>query len=168
MEYRKDYFGFVYIWFDRRKKMFCIGSRYGSLTRTYITSTGWMARAYKKRPEDFKRRILYFLPVPDKKLLHQVEQRWLDMIDDAELSTSENVVAGRNRYYNMKKHAAGGNGSANKGKSHAPWNKGKKISYAHKISAAMTGRAMSESHREALKQAAITRWKRVSPKADPL
>lgn len=74
-----------------------------------------MKAAYKKRPKDFKRRVIKYLEVDDLKLLQQYEQHYLDMIKDEELSISESVMTGKNRYYNMKKNAAGGNGSANKG-----------------------------------------------------
>ena len=50
--------GFVYLWYDKKKKKYCLGSHYGSIDDGYITSTGYMMKAYKKRPDDFKRRIL--------------------------------------------------------------------------------------------------------------
>lgn len=115
MQYRVDYFGFVYLWRDSETKRFYIGSHYGSTTDTYIASSKWLKAAYKKRPETFKRRVLQYLTTDDKKLLLQIEQAWLDLIKPHELSTSENVLAGTNRYYNMKARAAGGNGSANTG-----------------------------------------------------
>jgi hypothetical protein len=127
--YEQDYYGFVYLWYDRARKMYCLGSHYGSLDDGYTSSTGWFREAYKRRPQDFKRRILWLLSQPNLRLLHEEEQRWLDMMKDHELSTSANVIAGSNRYYNMKKRARGGNGQANKGKRYpAPWNKGTKRS----------------------------------------
>lgn len=110
-------YGFVYIWMDTLKKRYYIGSHYGAPSDSYICSNKWMISAYKKRPFSFKRRILWKLAVQDKKALLKEEQRWLDMIKDRELATSSSVTARKNRYYNMKKHAAGGNGSANLGKS---------------------------------------------------
>ena len=29
MKYEKDYFGFVYLWYDRKRKWFCLGSHMG-------------------------------------------------------------------------------------------------------------------------------------------
>lgn len=115
-QYLLDYFGYVYLWFDRKNKMYYIGSHYGSVEDSYICSNKWMKAAYKKRPQDFKMRVLKYLEIDDLKLLQQYEQHYLNMILDSELSTSANVIAGCNRYYNMKKYAAGGNGDANKGK----------------------------------------------------
>lgn len=108
-------FGFVYIWRDKYRKKFCIGSHYGQLDDGYVTSTGYMMRAYQKRPEDFRRRILYFLVEDNKKLLLQREQYFLNFITEEELGK---------KYYNLKKHAAGGNGKANLGKSKKAWNQG--------------------------------------------
>jgi hypothetical protein len=110
-----EHYGFVYLWYDRHRQKFCIGSHYGQLNDGYISSTGNMSKAYAKRPSDFKRRILYYLSIPNYKLLLQREQYFLDKIKDYELGS---------KYYNLKKHAAGGNGSANKGKNKNAWNKG--------------------------------------------
>ena len=121
--YQKDYYGYVYIWRDRLRKKFYIGSRYGRLTG-YIGSNKWLKSAYQKRPNDFQRRILFLLKEPNLRLLHEREQYWLNLIPPSQLSTSENVINGTARYYNMKRQASGGNGNANKGKSHIPWNKG--------------------------------------------
>lgn len=116
MTYKQDYFGFVYLWFDSHRRKFCVGSHYGAVDDGYITSTGWMRKAYKKRPQDFKRRILYHLPVDCKKTLLIAEQKVLSKLRDDELGT---------RYYNLKKEASGGNGNANKGnRSLGGWNKG--------------------------------------------
>lgn len=163
--YQLDYFGFVYIWRDALKNKYYIGSHLGSTDDRYISSNKWMSAAYKKRPETFRRRILTYLTSSRSnnkeslKLLHAIEQQWLDLIPDAELSISANVILGRDRYYNMKKVAAGGNGSANKGKKKSgSWIKGLTAQtdnrikdYGLKISAKLKGRPKSEAHKEALK-----------------
>lgn len=115
MRHQHDYYGFVYLWRDSETNRFYIGSHYGSTTDSYIASSKWLKSAYKKRPHTFRRRILQYLTTDDKKLLHQIEQAWLDLIKDEELGK---------RYYNLKKFAAGGNGSANKGKTRISWRKG--------------------------------------------
>jgi NUMOD3 motif len=94
-------FGFVYLWFDRKRQKFCIGSHVGTFDDGYISSTGWMLHAYNKRPQDFKRRILFIQNEPDRKLLLKQEQRWLDLIKVGELGV---------KYYNLKRKANGGNG----------------------------------------------------------
>jgi len=122
--YQQNYTGYVYIWQDKKHNMFYIGSHYGNVSDNYICSSKWMLNAYNKRPEDFKMRILSHVSgtIAD---MQQEEQRWLDMINDNELSTSKNVTEGCNRYYNMKKSASGGCGSANKGNSNiGGWNRG--------------------------------------------
>lgn len=100
------HFGFVYLWFDIKRKKFCIGSHYGQINDGYISSTGHMKQAYKKRPKTFKRKILWYLTEPNKKILLEKEQVFLNMIKDSELGI---------KYYNYKKTASGGNGYVNRG-----------------------------------------------------
>jgi len=95
----EKYYGYVYIWRDSKCNMYCIGSHYGTIEDSYITSTGWMVAAYKKRPNDFKMRVLEYLNEDDKSLLLDIEQKYLDMIKPDELGK---------RYYNLKKYASGG------------------------------------------------------------
>lgn len=92
-------YGFVYIWMDVKKKMFYIGSHAGSLDDGYVGSNIRLKRAYKKRPKDFKRRILAFCHEQSKEKLHKEEQKWLMMIKVEELNV---------KYYNLKRVAAGG------------------------------------------------------------
>jgi hypothetical protein len=96
----KDYYGFVYIWMDIKKKMFYIGSHVGTLDDGYTGSSVWFRRAYNKRPLDFKRKILWYCRDNVKKILLSEEERWLKMIKPEELGV---------RYYNLKCVAAGGN-----------------------------------------------------------
>jgi len=98
VNYKTDYFGFIYLWYDRKRNKFCLGSHMGSLEDDYITSTGYMKKAYRKRPDDFKRKILYFHQTSDRVSLLEVEQCWLNMIQQDEL---------KDKYYNMTKNAAG-------------------------------------------------------------
>lgn len=83
-----------------------------------------MLNAYKKRPDDFKMRVLCYIngALND---LQKEEQHWLDMISEKELSTSKNVMEGCNRYYNMKKNAFGGSHKGHtKNRTKPAWNKG--------------------------------------------
>jgi len=99
MEYKKDYFGFVYIWYDKLRKKYCIGSHFGSLEDVYTSSTGYFKRAYKKRPQDFKRRILAYTSINDRKSVLELEQKYLNLIKEKELKV---------KYYNFTRYAKGG------------------------------------------------------------
>jgi len=94
-----QYFGFVYLWRDRKRKRYYIGSHRGRIDDGYISSSIWMRRTYHRRPEDFKRRILVYCFEESKKALHALEQVWLDKIKNDELGK---------RYFNLKKAARGG------------------------------------------------------------
>lgn len=129
--YLVDYYGFVYIWRDNLKNKYYIGSHLGPTTDSYVGSNKWLKAAFKKRPHTFKRRILTYLSIDqgdtssNLKKLHELEQLWLNLIDDSELSTSLNVTACTNRYYNMKKIAAGGSHKGHtKNRKSSSWNKG--------------------------------------------
>lgn len=102
MIYKKDYYGFVYIWFDKKRKMFLIGSHHGSINDSYITSTGGLKfkRVFNKRPDTFKRKILeYNTSVDNFKYTQGLEQKWLDYRPGIALDK---------KYYNQKQWATGG------------------------------------------------------------
>lgn len=86
-------YGFVYIWRDRKNNRYYLGSHWGTTQDRYICSSNWMRMAYKRRPQDFKRRIIKIVPTNRQDLLAE-EQRWLNLIKDEELSK---------RYYNHNK-----------------------------------------------------------------
>lgn len=122
-----NYTGYVYLWYDTKAKFFYLGGHYGKVEDSYICSNKAMKRAYKLRPETFRFRVLEYV-FGNTKELRFVEQKWLNRIKDTELLLSENVKNGTAKYYNVKKHACGGNGvGTNKGKSHPAWNKGMKF-----------------------------------------
>lgn len=133
--------GFIYIWYDRKNKKYYVGSHLGTEDDGYICSSRWMRQSYKRRPEDFKRRILqHNLP---KKILKEEEYKWLSLIKNEELGK---------RYYNLT-IALNGNGwekgkvrseetkqkISNTLKGNIPWNKGKSYSneYKQKVSKGM-------------------------------
>jgi hypothetical protein len=72
----------------------------GTLNDGYIGSSIRLKRAYKKRPFDFKRKILWYCLENDKSKLLEKEQHYLQMIKPTELGK---------RYYNLKNVASGGN-----------------------------------------------------------
>ena len=88
--------GFVYIWRDRKHNRYYVGSHWGRIDDGYVCSSAWMKRAYRLRPEDFKRRILEV--VNDRSILTEREHRWLQMMKKEELKT---------RYYNLRNHHFG-------------------------------------------------------------
>lgn len=150
----KEKYGFVYLWYDRKHKRYYVGCHWGSIDDGYICSSDWMRKSYKRRPEDFRRRIL------KTKLsrinMYEEEQRYLDMIKPEERKI---------RYYNL--HTKNGNlwhkypesvitvgqkiSYSKKGKSIGPCS----IETAAKISAANKGRKFSEEHKEKLRQAKL-------------
>lgn len=84
-------FGFVYIWYDCKHKRYYIGSHWGTINDGYICSSNWMRDAYKRRPQDFKRRILSKIYSNKIDTFHK-EQEWLNLIKPTELKI---------RYYNL-------------------------------------------------------------------
>ena len=84
-------YGFVYIWFDRRRKMFYVGCHWGTVDDDYICSSNRMRDVYRRRPQDFNRRILT-TNIVDKTDVLKEEYRWLSKIKDVELGK---------RYYNL-------------------------------------------------------------------
>ena len=51
-------YGFVYIWRDKGKNRYYIGSHWGREDDGYICSSHWMRKSFKRRPLDFRRKIL--------------------------------------------------------------------------------------------------------------
>jgi hypothetical protein len=51
---------FLYEWFDKTKNMFYIGVHKGTVDDGYVCSCKIMLEEFKKRPEDFERKILKF------------------------------------------------------------------------------------------------------------
>lgn len=96
--------GFIYLWFDRQRKMFYIGSHLGSKDDPYLSSSRWLNAEIKYRPSDFKRKILKFLP---KDKLQKEEYRLIKLIKEHEFGK---------KYYNIKSGQKRGS---------EPWNKGK-------------------------------------------
>lgn len=89
----KEKYGFVYIWFDRKRTKYYIGCHWGTEDDGYICSSKWMRDAYRYRSQDFKRRILSRI-YTDRKDLFEEEFRFLNMIREDELGK---------RYYNLSR-----------------------------------------------------------------
>ena len=84
-------YGFVYIWRDRKHKRYYIGCHWGYIDDGYICSSVWMRNSYKRRPQDFKRRILEIVKENDN--IYDIEHKWLSFIKIEELGK---------RYYNLQ------------------------------------------------------------------
>lgn len=85
-------YGFVYIWRDRKHNRYYIGSHWGFEVDGYICSSPWMNSSHKRRPADFKRRILSRVYTNQQDLLDK-ENLWLKLIRKEELGL---------RYFNLK------------------------------------------------------------------
>ena len=119
MEVNMEKYGFIYLWYDRKRKMFYLGSHWGTTDDGYICSSNRMRDAYRRRPSDFKRRILQ-TNVSRETLLDE-EHKWLGKISDDELGK---------RYYNLRKHKWG----------HWSTDKNRRLTIGQKISEKNKGR----------------------------
>src|SRR5579859_5347002 len=88
--------GFIYIWKDKKHQRHYIGSHWGTKDDGYVCSSRWMRKAYRRRPHDFKRRIIQ-RGIP-KNSLREIEYRWLSLICEDDLGK---------RYYNLTTHKMG-------------------------------------------------------------
>ena len=84
-------YGFVYIWYDKKRKMYYIGCHWGTEDDGYICSSNRMRNAYKRRPEDFRRRIIKRI-YTNKKEMFTEEYNYLKLIDKKNLGK---------KYYNL-------------------------------------------------------------------
>lgn len=86
-------YGFVYIWYDRKHKRYYIGMHWGTENDGYVCSSNWMRDSFKRRPEDFKRKIIEKID-SNRKDLYEREKYWLSFIKEEELGK---------KYYNLSK-----------------------------------------------------------------
>lgn len=97
--YKIDYFGFVYEWYDSKRKMKYIGSHHGPVDDYYKGSNQRFQRAIKKRPNDFSRIILEYVNIDNQDEILKCEQKWLDTVIN---------IKDNEEYYNKKNEAKGG------------------------------------------------------------
>lgn len=153
---QKEKYGFVYIWFDRKHRRYYIGSHWGNENDSYICSSTWMRNAYRRRPKDFKRRIIS--RHTNKEEMYQKEYEWLCLIKECELGK---------RYYNfiIQKYNLTGEHKLSehtrqkmsvKKKGTIPWNKGKEIKVTHSDMFKNKPK-ISEETREKMRQAKLGR-----------
>lgn len=96
---------FVYLWYDKTRKMFYIGSHSGSAPDNYLSSSRWLSGEIIYRPTEFKRKILKICDSRSESL--SLEYSLISKIKEHEYGV---------RYYNQKQ---------GKPKGIDPWNKGK-------------------------------------------
>lgn len=113
----KEAYGFIYIWKDKKRKMLYLGCHWGHEQDGYVCSSTRMRNAFRRRPNDFKRRIIKRIYTNRNDLIDE-EHRLLQMIGDDELG---------NKYYNLTKHR-NGHWSTNKDTAKTI---GQKIALAH-------------------------------------
>lgn len=115
---------FVYMWFDKSRKMFYVGMHSGDIDDGYISSSSWLSAEVRYRPHDFKRRIIKTHTTKTEAKMH--EGKLLSLIKDHEFGS---------KYYNYK-HG--------KPKGTKPWNAGKTNAYSQstleKMSKAKVGK----------------------------
>ena len=105
-------YGFVYIWRDKKRKMYYIGCHWGTEDDGYICSSKRMWQNYNRRPGDFKRRILE--RVDNRKDLFLNETCWLWFIEPNELGQ---------KYYNVCRNPIKNGTKPGVKKGNIPWNK---------------------------------------------
>lgn len=88
---KKEKYGFVYIWRDRKHARYYVGCHWGYENDKYICSSTWMRDTYRRRPQDFKRRIIGRV-YTNKKDMFDLEAMWLSQMKSEELGK---------RYYNF-------------------------------------------------------------------
>lgn len=101
---------FVYMWFDKSRKMFYVGQHSGSYDDNYTSSSRWLSGEIKYRPQDFTRRIIKTFNTKNE--AQKYEGYLLTLISDSEWGI---------KYYNSKQ---------GKPKGIKPWNAGKKHIYS--------------------------------------
>lgn len=116
-------YGFIYIWKDKKRNMYYIGCHWGTETDGYICSSIRMRKAHKRRPHDFKRKIIEI--VKDRTKLLDTEFKWLSLIKEEEIGK---------KYYNLHKNKKG----------HWTHNPSSLKTIGEKISETQTGRKLPE------------------------
>lgn len=76
-------YGFVYLWYDCKNKRYYLGRHWGTESDGYICSSKSMREAHRRRPNDFRRRIVKRIHTSIEDLIVE-EQRWLSMIEPSE------------------------------------------------------------------------------------
>jgi hypothetical protein len=121
-------YGFIYLWYDRKHKRYYVGCHWGREDDGYVCSSYWMMQAYKRRPEDFKRRMLK-TNILDRTCLLDEEYKFLSLIKKEELGK---------KYYNIQNNHFGH-------WSNDPNNRDNAI---EKMRQKLIGKSLSEEHKK--------------------
>jgi hypothetical protein len=144
MLYKKDYYGYVYEWTNLNNGIKYIGSHYGAVEDYYKGSGKNFMEAYNKSPNDFIMRVLEYVAVDNKKLVLEIEKKWLDSIPN---------IKDNPGYYNLNNDAVGGFGYITKEHISKRANTLKQKHKKH---------GLSESEKESYKQKIQTRLDRIA------
>jgi hypothetical protein len=139
--------GFIYIWYDRKRKMFYIGSHFGTKDDGYICSSNRMRDAYRRRPFDFKRRIIETNITRD--LLLETEHKWLSLISEHKLGK---------KYYNLRQHKWGHWSTDENRRMTVGQKIGSNTNRNEKIRQASLGRKHTEETKEKLRQKSLKQF----------
>lgn len=96
---------FVYLWHDKTRNMFYVGSHSGLVDDNYLSSSRWLSAEIRYRPNEFRRKVLRYFDSRQDALAY--EYKLIGLIKEHEFGT---------KYYNLKQ---------GKPKGIAPWNAGK-------------------------------------------
>ena len=135
--------GFIYLWLDKKNSKFYLGSHFGAIDDGYIGSGVHFSRAYKRRPQDFKRRVLAY-STGSKTELRQLEEKWLNLITDRKLAE---------RYYNLNRQALGGSMKGRICKPLSEESKAKLRKPKSEATKLKMKKPKSEAHRKAISEA---------------
>ena len=97
---------FVYMWFDKVRKMYYVGQHSGSYDDKYTSSSRWLSGEIRYRPHDFKRRIIKSFSTKNE--AQKYEGYLISLIKSTEFGS---------KYYNQKQGKPLGVKSWNSGKS---------------------------------------------------
>jgi hypothetical protein len=78
-------YGFVYIWRDKGKNRYYLGAHWGTEDDGYVCGSTWCRNSIRRRPQDFKRRIISRHATQEE--LWDAEHRLLQLIKEEELSS---------------------------------------------------------------------------------
>lgn len=132
-------YGIIYLWYDRKHRRFYLGRHWGTEDDGYVCSSTWMKQAFKRRPHDFKRRVLKRIYSSQSDLIVE-EQYWLDMIKPEECGI---------KYYNKTLRSTA---PSMRGRKHSEETK-KKISAANKGKpSSLKGKPRSEEFKKWLSE----------------
>ena len=144
MQYKQDYFGYVYKWTNTVNGKKYIGSHYGAVEDYYTGSGKDFMLAYKENPDVFAMEVLEYVCVDDKKYLLATEKKWLDSVPN---------IKDHPDYYNLNNDAAGGFGYINE--SHI-------IKRAKTLRQKHAKNGLSQAEKQSYKQKIQTRLNRIA------